>query len=528
MKVQLDQSGVWELGEVIGRGGAGVVYVATSAIHPGEYVIKLVPKGRGAFRELYYAASLANRPNIVPVLDKGENVERTHLALLMPRAEGSLREFMDKVGGPTPEERALPILIDVARGLGSLSGIRLAKQAVIGVVHRDLKPENILYLDGSWCISDLGIARFLDENTGPDTRRYFMSHDYAAPEQWRGETATPQTDVYAFGVIAFELLVGSRPFVGADLRQQHLHENVPSIRGASHSLATIIAECLYKPSGVRPSPDRLLTRLENQAGETVSAGVPIMSGVSALQAADLAETARQGRNAWEAQEAENDARQREMLFRIAAEQWKRIKDLLNRTIVENAPTSRSGGLDDGALRLGDATIVMSPPVKPGPWDDLSPLVTEPPDQHRLPFDVIAYCYIAVGKSVSEFASLLSSGYAGRAHSLWFCDAEKRGQYAWYEVAFSLDRPIDSMADPLSLGYSGYFSAKSNGGYAPRIVPGHYLPIAAIPGKAARLSELGVGPVSAEEGKLGWGFFYKKFEVAWPLTSVLMGDLKVVP
>src|SRR5687767_5362675 len=101
-RVTLDASGVWELGEVIGSGGAGTVYTATSETCAGQHVIKLVPKAGGALRELFVAASLANKPNIVPILDKGENEAKTHLALLMPKAEGSLREFMEKMDGPTP------------------------------------------------------------------------------------------------------------------------------------------------------------------------------------------------------------------------------------------------------------------------------------------------------------------------------------------------------------------------------------------------------------------------------------------
>src|SRR5258708_40144833 len=108
---------------------------------------------------------------------------------------------------------AVNILLDVAEALASLEK---------DVVHRDLKPENILFYQGHWCLADFGIARYAEATTSPDTHKYSFTPPYAAPEQWRFERATPATDVYAFGVTAFELLQGHRPFRGTDFLVQLL------------------------------------------------------------------------------------------------------------------------------------------------------------------------------------------------------------------------------------------------------------------------------------------------------------------
>jgi serine/threonine protein kinase len=69
-------------------------------------------------------------------------------------------------------------------------------------------------LDGRWCLADFGISRYAEATTAPDTRKLAWTPAYAAPEQWRAEPASAATDVYALGVIAYELLAGIRPFRG--------------------------------------------------------------------------------------------------------------------------------------------------------------------------------------------------------------------------------------------------------------------------------------------------------------------------
>src|SRR5258708_2358902 len=241
----------WTIGPEITKGGFGRIYEAQDE-NGLQAVIKLVPKAPGASRELLFEP-VSGHPNIIPILDFGEWGD--YYVLVMPRAEKSLRQHLDEIGGRLATDESLSILIDVAEALAGLQR---------DVVHRDLKPNNILLYRGRWCLADFGIARYAEATTAPDTHKYACTAPYAAPEQWRGERATPLTDVYAFGITAFELLQGHRPFPGPaklDYREQHLNQASPPLVGCSPSIATLITECLYKPLQARPTPANILARL---------------------------------------------------------------------------------------------------------------------------------------------------------------------------------------------------------------------------------------------------------------------------
>ena len=241
----------WTIGPEITKGGFGRIYEAQDE-NGLQAVIKLVPKAPGASRELLFEP-VSGHPNIIPIVDSGEWGD--YYVLVMPRAEKSLRQHLDETGGKLTTNDSLGILIDVAEALAVLQQ---------DVVHRDLKPENTLLYQGRWCLADFGIARYAEATTAPDTHKYAFTAPYAAPEQWRAEHATPATDVYAFGVTAFELLQGHRPFPGpaiSDYREQHLNRMPPSLVGSAPSIATLVTECLSKAPQARPTPANILPRL---------------------------------------------------------------------------------------------------------------------------------------------------------------------------------------------------------------------------------------------------------------------------
>src|SRR5258708_23587349 len=217
----IELRGKWKIGQEIISGGFGKIYETTDE-NGSQAVIKLVPKAPGASRELLFEP-ISGYPNVIPVLDAGE--WKDYYVLVMPRAEKSLRQHLHEAEGKLTMDESLGILIDVAEALAGLQG---------AVVHRDLKPGNILLYQGHWCLADFGIARYAEATTAADTHKYAFTAPYAAPEQWRIEHATPATDVYAFGVTAFELLQGHRPFPGPDgpdYREQHLYQPPPSLIG---------------------------------------------------------------------------------------------------------------------------------------------------------------------------------------------------------------------------------------------------------------------------------------------------------
>lgn len=397
----------WELGARIGDpSGFGKVYEATA--DDGEIgVVKLVPKEPGAERELLFE-ELSGVPNVVPIIETGDTNDSW--VLVMPRAERSVRAEIDAHGGKPTLDDALPILIDIATALAALDG---------HLVHRDLKPENVLLLNGHWCLADFGIARYAEASTAPDTRKFAMSAPYAAPERWRFETATSAADVYSLGIMAWEMLMGARPFTGpdgTDFRQQHLHEKAADLTGVPAPVASLIDECLYKSAGARPTPKNLLARLEQ-------ANTPSSPAAARLQAAQQAIVAEQSKALASASAASTEKERRAALFEAADKSLKAISAQLRQAILDNAPAATPDPRSthtDWALRLGEATIGMdvANQASMGNFGSWHPA-----------FDVIAFSGIAVNIPPG------SDQFHGRGHSLWYGDIQEKAVYRWFETAF---------------------------------------------------------------------------------------------
>lgn len=399
-------SGEWELHEAIGSGGFGSVHRAQQ----GNQVraMKLVPKDPGADRELLLA-DLDQVRNVIPVLEVGETADEWVLA--MPLAEASLRDHLSASAGLLPLDEVVCILRDVATALADMDG---------RVVHRDLKPDNLLRWNDAWCLADFGISRYAEATTAEETRKHFLSWPYAGPERWRLERATSATDVYSLGVVAYQLLSGQLPFAGPspeEYRQRHLHEAPPVLDGVPPALAALVEECLYKAPGSRPSPANILARLDR------AASTPKSSAAVRLMEANRAEVGRQS----EAKRAESvrqtEQEQRSTLRSDAAASLGRIGDALREMIMDAAPAANASPWSNGkwALMLGKAELSMSAMTSTGDnvWG-----------HYRPAFDVVAHANIGV--TIPRHHD-----YAGRSHSLWFCDAQEEGRYAWYETAFMI-------------------------------------------------------------------------------------------
>jgi hypothetical protein len=409
--VQLRQR--WQLGDRIGDpSGFGRVFEAEA--RDGTLgVVKLIPKQPGADRELLFE-DLAGVPNVVPIIDVGATADAW--AIAMPRAETSLRAELKAAGAPFTVDEAIPVLMDIATALAALDG---------RVVHRDLKPENVLLLEHRWCLADFGIARYAEASTAPDTWKAAMSAPYAAPERWRFERATGATDIYSLGVVAFEMLAGSRPFGGPefdDYRDQHLHQAAPDLQGVPATIASLVAECLLKAPAARPSATNVVARLQ-RALTTPS------PGAGRLQAADHTVRAEQARELARLSAEATTAERRRSLFESGAEVMKRLSAQLRQAIIDNAPaaTPAPHGIgDDWTLRLGPAVIGMDPTqLSPAdPWGGWTPA-----------FDVVAHAGIGITIPEDRY------GFTGRAHSLWYCDAQEPGLYRWYEAGFMISPMI---------------------------------------------------------------------------------------
>jgi serine/threonine-protein kinase len=173
-------------------------------------------------REALLAARLSGHPHVVTIYDVGEWRERPFIVMeYLPG--GTLAERAR--AGRVPRDQALLWLEQTATALDAAHAE--------GIVHRDVKPANLL-LDSreELQVADFGIARVVDDSTGAMTAAGTVlgTAGYLAPEQARGEEATPASDRYALGVVAYELLTGGRPFERGSATAEaaaHIHEDVP-------------------------------------------------------------------------------------------------------------------------------------------------------------------------------------------------------------------------------------------------------------------------------------------------------------
>ncbi len=257
----------------LGGGGMSRVFLARDESLGRDIVIKVLPRELAAemsaerfTREIKLAAALQH-PHVLPVLSAGVSEGLPYYTMPFVRGE-SLRVAMDKK--TLAGEDAIGVLRDVARAL------RYAHSE--GVVHRDIKPENILLSSGSAVVVDFGIAKALSASrteapggTLTVVGTSIGTPAYMSPEQAAADPAIDhRADIYAWGVIAYELLAGRHPFDGKTTPQQylraHLSENPPPLEtvapGISSSVAGVIMRALEKEPDARPqSADEILRQL---------------------------------------------------------------------------------------------------------------------------------------------------------------------------------------------------------------------------------------------------------------------------
>jgi len=258
----------------LGGGGMSRVFVAMDHSLGRRVAVKVLPRDLAEgvsvdrfMREIMLAAALQH-PHIVGVISAGE-VDGLPF-FLMPYVEGeSLRRRLERTGSMSPRE-AISVLRDVGRAL-SYAHER-------GIVHRDIKPDNVLLTSGSATLADFGVAKALSSARSvisgePGTLTHVGTSlgtpAYMAPEQVAGDAATDhRADIYAFGVMAYEMLAGKPPFYDMSLQQlmaAHLAvEPVPLDRQRGEvpaRLASLVMRCLEKDPDLRPQSAKELVEL---------------------------------------------------------------------------------------------------------------------------------------------------------------------------------------------------------------------------------------------------------------------------
>ena len=211
-------------------GGMATVLLAIDTRLDREVALKVMRADLAAdedfvsrFRREARSAARLSHPNVVPVFDQGE--DRGQVFLAMEYVEGrTAREVLDAEGALTP--RAALDLMEAV-----LTGLAAAHEA--GYIHRDVKPENILIADrGPVKVADFGLARAVtSQTTTADDGLLFGTVAYLSPEQVDRGIADARTDVYAAGLVLFELLTGTRAIEGESpihVAFQHVHAGVPA------------------------------------------------------------------------------------------------------------------------------------------------------------------------------------------------------------------------------------------------------------------------------------------------------------
>ncbi|MGT2912057.1 Stk1 family PASTA domain-containing Ser/Thr kinase [Streptococcus cameli] len=232
----------------IGRGGMADVYLAKDLILDGEDVAVKVLRTNyqtdqiavQRFQREARAMADLDHPNIVRISDIGEEDGQQYLA--MEYVDGlDLKRYI-KENAPLSNHEAVRIMGQI------LLAMRMAHTR--GIVHRDLKPQNVLLTkDGTAKVTDFGIAVAFAETSLTQTNSMLGSVHYLSPEQARGSKATVQSDIYAMGIILFEMLTGRIPYDGdsaVTIALQHFQQPLPSVIESNASVPQALENVVFK------------------------------------------------------------------------------------------------------------------------------------------------------------------------------------------------------------------------------------------------------------------------------------------
>lgn len=254
-------NGRYKLLQRIGSGGMSIVYKAQDLMLGRLVAIKMMHESLTddegflqRFQQEAHAVANLTHPNIVTVHDLGQDENgqgmRRHY-IVMEYVEGQtlkqiIREFYGQAGGENgrffPLSRALDLTTQICAGIGYAHRANL--------VHCDVKPQNVLVTyDDRVKVADFGIARAMSQATAHRPQQVWGTPQYFAPEQAAGETPSPASDVYAIGIILFELLSGRLPFTAEShtaLALKHLQEEPPLITQLNPDVPRQIEQIIKK------------------------------------------------------------------------------------------------------------------------------------------------------------------------------------------------------------------------------------------------------------------------------------------
>src|SRR3954447_513775 len=272
--------GRYRLDERIAGGGMGDVWRGTDEVLGRTVAIKVLlsalmeePGFAERFRGEARTMATINHPGVVDIYDYGS--ENATAFLIMEYVEGdALSRTLGRVGRLTPA-RAMALIAQAADALHA------AHEK--GIVHRDVKPGNLLVRpNGTLVLTDFGIAR--SELVGQLTAAGSVlgTASYISPEQATGAVATPASDVYALGVVAYQCLSGRRPFEGdnpLEIAMRHVRETPrPLPADIPPAVRAIVERAMAKDPGARWPSAATLAAVARQAAPTLTSTVPPRPG----------------------------------------------------------------------------------------------------------------------------------------------------------------------------------------------------------------------------------------------------------
>ena len=264
MRPQVGQTfgGRYELKSRLAIGGMGEVWHAVDTVIDRGVAIKILKEeyvADKAFRERFRAearhAALVNHEGIAGIYDFGEEEGSAYLVMeLVPGEALSVILERERI---LSADRVLDIVAQTAAALHA------AHEA--GLVHRDIKPGNLLITpDGRVKITDFGIARAADQVPLTATGQVMGTVQYLSPEQASGKTASPQTDIYSLGIVAYEALAGRRPFTGesqVSIAMAHIKNTPPPLpESIPLPVRNLVLSCIAKKPDLRPASAQHLAR----------------------------------------------------------------------------------------------------------------------------------------------------------------------------------------------------------------------------------------------------------------------------
>ncbi len=271
--------GRYQLSSRVAIGGMGEVWQATDLVIGRTVALKILKDeylGDPGFLERFRAearhAALVNHEGIANVFDYGE--EDGSAYLVMELVPGEALSTMIEREHTLPVDKVLDIVAQTANALQAAHAV--------GLVHRDIKPGNLLITpDGRVKITDFGIARIADQVPLTATGQVMGTVQYLSPEQASGHPASPSTDIYSLGIVAYECLAGRRPFTGESqvaIAMAHINEQPPALPSdVPEPVAALVMSCIAKKPADRPATAANLARAAQalRRGDVAAATVAV-------------------------------------------------------------------------------------------------------------------------------------------------------------------------------------------------------------------------------------------------------------